>query len=39
MANLSIIGSKSVNGVSAINSDFIQTDLFNDFYKLRPKKF
>lgn len=39
MANLSIIGSHAVNGVAAIHSKLLTTNLFKDFYELRPKKF
>ena len=39
MANLSIVGSYSVNGVSALHSDILVNDVFNEFYKLNPDKF
>jgi starch phosphorylase len=39
MANLAIVGSHSVNGVSALHSDIIKNDLFKDFYSMWPKKF
>ncbi len=39
MANLSVIGSHSVNGVSALHSEIIKKDLFNGFYQLTPEKF
>ena len=39
MANLSIIGSKSVNGVSALHSQILKDDVFHDFYLASPKKF
>lgn len=39
MAPLSIIGSHSVNGVSALHSDIIKNSIFNDFYKVTPDKF
>ena len=39
MANLSVIASHQVNGVSKLHSDIIKTDLFRDFGKLYPKKF
>ncbi|KJU82921.1 glycogen/starch/alpha-glucan phosphorylase [Candidatus Magnetobacterium bavaricum] len=39
MANLCIIGSHSVNGVSALHSEILKLDLFKDFYDLWPHKF
>ena len=39
MANLAIIGSHSVNGVSALHSDIIKENLFKDFFSMWPKKF
>lgn len=39
MANLSIVGSKSVNGVAALHSEILKNDLFHDFYELCPEKF
>ena len=39
MAFLSIIGSHSVNGVSALHSELIKTQLFKDFYEFSPEKF
>ncbi|MCB0282963.1 MAG: glycogen/starch/alpha-glucan phosphorylase [Calditrichae bacterium] len=39
MANLSIVGSKSVNGVAQLHSEILQNDLFRDFYELWPQKF
>ncbi len=39
MANLSVIASHSVNGVSKLHSDIIKDDLFNDYYKVTPEKF
>lgn len=39
MANLSIIGSHSVNGVSQIHSELVKTTLVPDFYQLWPQKF
>lgn len=39
MANLSIVGSHSVNGVSALHSDIIKKSIFKDFYDFTPEKF
>lgn len=39
MANLSIIGSHSVNGVSALHSNIIKNSIFKDFNDISPKKF
>lgn len=39
MANLSIVGSHSVNGVSKLHSDIIKNDLFRDFSDFTPQKF
>ncbi|MBO4323206.1 MAG: glycogen/starch/alpha-glucan phosphorylase [Clostridia bacterium] len=39
MANLSVIGSHSVNGVSALHSEIIKKSIFNDFYTVYPEKF
>ena len=39
MANLSIIGSHSVNGVSALHSDILKRSTFRDFYKMYPDRF
>lgn len=39
MANLSVIGSHKVNGVSALHSDIIKDSIFNGFYRLWPEKF
>ena len=39
MANLSIVGSHNVNGVSALHSDILKKTVFSDFYDLDPTKF
>jgi len=39
MANLSIVGSHSVNGVSEIHSSLLKTQLFKDFYEFYPLRF
>jgi starch phosphorylase len=39
MAHLAIVGSHSVNGVSALHSQILKDDLFRDFYQLWPERF
>ena len=39
MANLSVVGSHKVNGVSALHSDIIKKSIFKDFYDYEPHKF
>ena len=39
MANLAVIGSHHVNGVSELHSDILKDDLFHDFYLAWPEKF
>ncbi len=39
MANLAVIGSHSVNGVSALHSEILKDDVFHDFYEEEPQKF
>ena len=39
MANLSIIGSHSVNGVSKLHSDILKASTFKDFYSIYPERF
>ncbi|MGN8762817.1 glycogen/starch/alpha-glucan phosphorylase [Hornefia butyriciproducens] len=39
MANLAVLGSHRVNGVSALHSKILQDDLFHDFYLADPDKF
>ncbi|HXE95658.1 MAG TPA: glycogen/starch/alpha-glucan phosphorylase [Dongiaceae bacterium] len=39
MAHLAIVGSHSINGVSALHSEILKNDLFRDFYQLWPERF
>ncbi len=39
MANLSVIASHTVNGVSALHSDILKKSCFKDLYKMYPDKF
>ena len=39
MANLSVVGSHKVNGVSSLHSDIIKKQLFGNFARLYPNKF
>lgn len=39
MANLSVIASHTVNGVSALHSEILKTSCFKDLYKMYPEKF
>lgn len=39
MANLSVIGSHSVNGVSKLHSGILRESTFRDFYKMYPDRF
>ena len=39
MANLSVIGSHSVNGVSELHSDILSKTVFSRFYSMTPEKF
>ncbi|MDD3171621.1 MAG: glycogen/starch/alpha-glucan phosphorylase [Bacilli bacterium] len=39
MANLSVIASHTVNGVSALHSEIIKHSIFKGYYKLTPEKF
>jgi len=39
MANLAIVGSHSVNGVSALHTDILKHSVFKEFYQLYPQRF
>jgi starch phosphorylase len=39
MAHLAIVGSRSINGVSALHTDLVKTSLVPDFYQLWPERF
>ncbi len=39
MANLSVIGSHSVNGVAALHTDILKAETLKEFYALTPEKF
>lgn len=39
MANLSVYGSHTVNGVSRLHSDILTKTIFHDYYKYTPAKF
>ncbi len=39
MAHLAIVGSHSVNGVSALHSQILKDDLFHDFFQMWPERF
>ncbi len=39
MANLAIIGSRSVNGVAKLHTKILREQVFRDFYDLWPEKF
>jgi len=39
MANLSVLGSHTVNGVSKLHSKILRDTVFHDFYKVAPDKF
>jgi starch phosphorylase len=39
MANLSVIASHTVNGVSTLHSDIIKNSIFHGYYRLTPEKF
>lgn len=39
MANLSVVGSHTVNGVSRLHSEILTKTIFSDFYQYEPEKF
>ena len=39
MANLAVIGSHSVNGVSKLHSQILKDSIFKDFYRMYPDRF
>jgi starch phosphorylase len=39
MANLAIVGSHSVNGVSRLHTEILKDQLFKDFYDMFPERF
>ncbi|MBQ7338900.1 MAG: glycogen/starch/alpha-glucan phosphorylase [Clostridia bacterium] len=39
MANLSVIGSHSINGVSKLHSSILKDSTFRDFYRMYPTRF
>jgi len=39
MAHLALVGSHSVNGVSALHTEILKNENFSDFYALRPEEF
>lgn len=39
MSNLSIVGSRKVNGVAALHTRILKNEVFRDFYELWPEKF
>ena len=39
MAHLAIVGCFSVNGVAALHTEILKTDLFKDFYRMFPERF
>ena len=39
MAHLAVIGSHVVNGVAALHSELVKSDVFPDFYEMFPERF
>ena len=39
MANLSVVASHTVNGVSKLHSDILKETVFHDFYRMYPNRF
>ena len=39
MANLAVIGSHSINGVSKLHSEILKESLFKSFYRMYPERF
>jgi starch phosphorylase len=39
MAHLACVGSHAINGVAALHSELLKTDVLKDFYELWPEKF
>ena len=39
MANLACVGSHAINGVAALHTELLKTDVLRDFYELWPQKF
>jgi len=39
MAHLAVVGSHSVNGVSALHTELLKHGMFRDFYQMWPERF